>query len=187
MKPYMKYHINDDLHWQWYESNKNSYHDLIDDALEPFKHVPLGSIVDIGSGDGLALSLLHNLGFKCFGVEPIQKGVDLAMQHNVSAEFFIEQAEKFATRGFEFDYLVSINTIEHMDNPEALLEIMKHIRQFGIIVTDDYSTAGAKPSSYHTVEFTPDSFVELFKDFDAERIPMRAKEFFAYKVSNKKK
>lgn len=190
---YDKYEKHGDLHWKWYADNKHGYHSLVEDSLKPFLSVaPLDisekgkiTVVDIGCGDGLPLSKLYELGYKCYGVDPSKVGIDLALkEHDVSAEFFIEKAEKFAERGLDFDYLYCLNTIEHMDRPEALLEIMKHIRKFGIIVTDD-ATLHKDPSVYHSKEFTPTEFEKLFKDFKLEKLNITHKSYFGYKVSNK--
>lgn len=185
MIPYMKYHQKNDLHWQWYADQNHTYHKIVDAAIEPFKSAPLGTVVDVGCGDGLVLGMLNNLGFKCFGVEPIQLGVDLAMKHDVSAEFFIEQAEKFAKRGYQFDYLFCLNTIEHLDDPECMVEIMRNIHQFGVIVTDNGDNLH-KDSVYHTKIFNPGSFRELFKDFDLTPIPMAVDTYFGFIIKPKK-
>lgn len=181
-KDYDKYQQYGDIHWQWY-NNQADYHFLVDDALAPFKSVAPGTVVDVGCGDGLPLSFLHDLGMKCFGVEPEYKGVELALQHNVSAEYFIEGAEKFAKRGLEFDYLFSLNTIEHLDDPAALVEIMRHVKNFGVIVTDDGSLVTQK-SQYHEVEFTDESFRELFKEFNLEKIKIRG-GYIGYRIWKK--
>ncbi len=185
MIPYMKYHLGDDIHWQWYQNNKHNYQSLVNDSVKIFDNVPTGSLVDIGAGDGLVLSLLEKKGFACMGVEPIREGVRHAMNHSVRAEYIIELAENFAKRKMEFDYLMSINTIEHLDQPECLVEIMKHIRQFGLIVTDN-DEIPQSASIYHTEQFTPAKFEELFKDFELQRIAITAPEYFGYIIKNKK-
>jgi 2-polyprenyl-3-methyl-5-hydroxy-6-metoxy-1,4-benzoquinol methylase len=183
-REYDKY-AEGDIHWQWYH-NTPAYFALVNFALQPLKDAKPGSVVDIGCGDGLALSFLDDWGFKCFGVDPSYEGVDWALKHNITAEFFIEQAEKFATRSMEVDYLFSMNTIEHLDDPKAMVEIMKHVSKFGIIVTDDGSKSPAV-NSYHEQEFTAQSFAELFKEFNFERldVPAACGPYIAFKVWRK--
>lgn len=181
-KEYDKYEIQKDVHWQWYAGH-SEYSFLVDDSLKAFATAPLGTVIDVGCGDGLPLSLLTGLGFKGYGVDNSYTGIDLAVNRNVSAEFFIEKAEKFAERGLKFDYLYSLNTIEHLDNPAAMLEIMKNIKEFGVIVTDDASFHIDK-DPYHSIEFTDESFRELFKEFNLEQLTVRGK-YIAYKVWNK--
>lgn len=171
-----------DIHWQWYH-NSPWYNTLVKESLIQFKNVEPGTLVDIGCGDGLSLSFLHDLGFKCYGVDPEYEGVKLALDHNVSAEYFVEKAERFAERNLEFDYLYSLNTIEHMDDPHAMVEIMKRVKKFGVIITDDGSIP-EQVNRYHNIEFTDKSFRELFKDFNVQQLPISG-DFIGYKVWKK--
>lgn len=181
---YNKYERDGDVHWQWYTSNTHRYKELVKDALSPFQSAPLGSVVDIGCGDGLPLSMLDELGYDCNGVDNNETGIKLALNHNVNAEFFIQEAERFAARNLEFDYLFSLNTIEHLMDPKALVKIMKNIREFGVIVTDN-ANAAEHPSVYHTHEFTPEQFEELFEDFDLERMNITDPDYFGYIIRNR--
>lgn len=184
MIPYTKYQKHGDLHWQWYNTPDHSYRKLVDESLEPFTAVPPGRIIDIGSGDALPLSLLFKMGFKCAGVEPMKEGVDLAMQHNVSAEYFIETAEKFADRNFKYDYLYSLNTIEHMDDPTCMVKIMKNIKNFGVIVTDD-AEVSQKHSQFHTYLFNHKMILDLFKDFDIQELELSNRAFMGFIIKPK--
>jgi SAM-dependent methyltransferase len=184
MREYDKYKMGD-IHWQWYY-NTPEYYDLVNESLIPFKeNTELGSVVDIGCGDGLSLSFLDEWGYKCFGVDPSKTGIDLALEHNVSAEYFIEKAEKFKDRDIKFDYLYSMNTIEHLDDPQAMVEIMKKIKNYGVIITDWHGKHPDKKDSYHNIEFTPDSFKELFKDFNLTELSLSSPRYFGFIVRNK--
>ena len=181
---YDKYNMGD-IHWQWY-SNMPSYYTLVNESLEPFKSAVPGSLIDIGCGDGVSLSLLDQMGFKCSGVDLSKQGIDLAIQHNVTAEYYIQSAEDFALRGLEFDYLYSLNTIEHLDNPECMVEIMKRISKFGVIITDHANGHPTKDSSrYHNQEFTPESFTELFCDFNLEKIKLTDPAYFGFVIKRR--
>lgn len=185
---YDKYERDGDIHWQWYASNKPRYKTLVDDSIKPFLGEGCGRLVDIGCGDGLPMQLLHEMGHKCFGVDSSEVGVKIAlMQHNVSGEYFIETAEKFAEkleeRQLEFDYLYSLNTIEHLDKPEVMRDIMKKVRKFGIIVTDNTDMLDpSQRSVYHNIEFSPDTFKKLFEGFGLKRIELSDPNYFGYKV-----
>lgn len=183
-REYDKYNQGD-IHWQWYH-NTPAYFQLVNESLLRFKGAERGSVVDVGCGDALPLSFLSEWGYDCFGVDPSYEAIDLAMKHNVSAEFFVETGEKFATRGMETDYLYSLNTIEHMDDPAAMVEIMRRVRKWGIIVTDNRN-ASKDISPYHEREFTPEQFHELFKEFNVERLqlPGLCSSFMAFKIWKK--
>lgn len=185
IQQYDKYQKFGDLHWQWYQSNNEGYRSLVDESLVPFQGVNLGTVVDVGCGDGLPLFFLNQMGFRCYGVEPERDAVELAMRHNVRAEYFIETAEKFAKRGMGFDYLYCLNTIEHLDDPQSLIKIARRIRNFSVIVTDNKDTVVDR-SRYHKCEFSPVEFEVLFKDFELERLPLSHPQFFGYIIKNKK-
>ena len=51
----------------------------------------------------------------------------------------------------KFDYLFSLTTIEHLMDPKAMVEIMKNIKEFGVIITDVKNPDG-RSSVYHTHE-----------------------------------
>lgn len=183
---YDKYANSGDIHWQWYADNKNGYKTLVDESLRQFEQVDLGTVIDVGCGDGLPMSALNNMGHRASGVDSSEIGVKLAVQHKVAGEIFIETAEKFAKRGLEFDYLYSLNTIEHLDDPAAMVEIMRHVKNFGIIVTDNIDVVPeSKRSVYHNIEFNPASFEKLFAEFNFERINLSDPGYFGYKVWKK--
>ena len=181
---YDKYERDGDIHWQWYAKNTHRYKDLVNDAIRPFIGADLGSVIDVGCGDGLPLSLLNDLGFKCSGVDMNEEGIKLALEHGVSAEFFIQEAERFAGRKMKFDYLFSLNTIEHLMDPKAMVEIMKNIKEFGVIITDVKNPDG-RSSVYHTHEFSPEEFEDLFADLHLTRIDISDPAYFGYIVKNK--
>lgn len=191
---YDKYEKFGDLHWQWYRDNTFGYKDLVDQSLKPFieeSNNNLGwedlggpTLVDIGCGDGLPLSILETLGYACLGVEPNIIGLEIAERKLKHSLFLKRTAKEYAKLKRESDYLYCLNTIEHLEDPKPLLDIMKRVKKFGVIVTDDGSMRGSK-NKYHSIEYTPQSFRELFKDFNLEPITIYNPEFFGYKVTNK--
>lgn len=188
MIPYGKYDQNQDLHWQWYLDPNHGYRKIVGDSLLPFKTAALGTVIDIGSGDGRPCSLLKDMGFICRGVEPMERGRFWHKQHDPEAEIYPCTAEEFAesykSHEHVFDYLYCLNTIEHMDKPECLIEIMRRIGRFGVIVTDNDQVT-TRQSSYHTKTFNPDSFRQLFKDFDLKPLHISKPEFFGFIITNK--
>lgn len=186
---YDKYQKFGDIHWQWYDDNTHKYRTLVDESIKPFgvaiydQKRPI--LIDIGCGDGVPMNLLDKLGYRCYGVDNSELGIKIAlMQHNVNGEYFIEKAEDFAKRDFHADYLYSLNTIEHLDNPKCMVDIMKKVKRFGIIITDDASKVIDR-SIYHTHEFTREEFKELFKDFELEEIKLSDENYFGFKIFGK--
>jgi 2-polyprenyl-3-methyl-5-hydroxy-6-metoxy-1,4-benzoquinol methylase len=185
MKEYDKYKKDGDLHWHWYFNLKHPYKTLVDESLAPFRQVSkfdLGTLVDIGCGDGIPLSFLARTGFICTGVDPDGAATAFAEYHGVKADFFNEKAEEFVKRELEYDYLYSLNVIEHLDNPEVMVEMMRRVKNFGVIVTD---RALGEVSPYHAREYSPVQFEALFKDFELTKLPVSDDEYFGYIIKNK--
>lgn len=82
----------------------------------------------------------------------------------------------------KYDCLFSLNTIEHLDDPGALVRIMRRIRKFGVIVTD---VPGTSPSKYHTHEMPENEFRHLFAEFDLEPLAIRHPEYYGFIIRPK--
>ena len=172
MIKYTKYEKLGAIHWKWYsKGNKNiGYKVLVDDSLKYFSGK--GTVIDIGCGDGLPSYLLAKKGFTVIGVEPEISGLKIAREKLKNLDFtgYETTIEKFVKENNQtFDYLYSLNTIEHVDDHNAFIEMMKRIKNFGIIITDNKDSKRRKHSS-HVREYTKSSLKDLFKDFKIEDI-----------------
>ena len=167
---YNKYKKKGAIHWSWYSSNHRNigYKVLVNESIKYLSGG--GTVMDIGCGDGLPSYLLAKKGFKVTGIEPEMSGLDIARDKLNGLDFIGYQAtiEDFVKNNDQtFDYLYSLNTIEHIDDENAFVEMMKRIKYFGIVVTDN---ASGKKHPTHTKEYNIDSLKELFKDFKTEQI-----------------
>ena len=194
---YNKYVKMGDIHWQWYLGDNWGYQSLVNDSLKHFSEE--GTIIDIGCGDGLHSYLLANRGFMVTGIDPEKAGLEIATERS---KYFTSKGlttntldlftgyettiEKFVKENNQsFDYLYSLNTIEHVDDPNAFVEMMKRIKKFGIVITDNKDKR-YKKSPNHIQEFTRDSLKDLFKDFKIEDIefsyPWTQRHFIGIKI-----
>lgn len=181
------------IHWNWYADENHNYHKLVNDSLMPFENVPKGLIVDVGFGDGLPANLLLNKQFDIYGIEPSADAIDIATERleDIKDHWSIYQGtiEEFVQDDIEeveFDYLYSLNTIEHTDRPELYKDIMRKVKNFGIIVTDKADNSGKGHSSFHTREFTQGQLINMFKDeFNVEPLNINHPCFIGIKVSRK--
>jgi len=166
-----------DIHWQWYYGANELYKDLVDTSLEFFKEP--GVVLDVGCGDGVSSCLLAKKGFYVVGIDTSETGIKIAKEKNPGGDFRVASAEEMAAISqHEFDYLYSLNTIEHVAVPAAYIELMQRVRKFGIIITDDGLVR--KKGPYDNQIFTIETLRELFKDF-------RVEEFkFKTDIANKK-
>lgn len=179
---YSKYDEKDALHWRWYKNSMYGYRSLVDHSLEPFKATDLGTVLDIGSGDGLVDSLLIDKGFSVTGVEPVERGVEIAEEKVPQLKVINMKATNFYEQNTQtYDYLYSLNTIEHVKNYEIFPKLMDSIKNFAVIVTDNADESPGD-EKFHYKEFTIEELKELFSDFKVEEVPLGTKRFIGIKV-----
>ncbi|HCX22459.1 MAG TPA: hypothetical protein DHN29_11120 [Cytophagales bacterium] len=190
---YHKYERRGAIHWDWYYGGNANYKKLVDDALRPLIHrlsrASECSLVDVGSGDGLVDHLMleksHNKKLKILGIDPEETGNKYAYEFVDDHRFSVWEGpvETFVYENQEinFDFLFSLNTIEHVQDPNVFVELMKNVNQFGIIVTDDGRLGNN--SHHHEQVFTPDDIKYLFSGFRVKKIPITHPAFIGFKIS----
>lgn len=93
------------------------YDDLMIKSLFPYKISKDSSILDVGSGSGLFLNILRNLGYKnCLGIDP-----NIKQEINLSNGFKILKKTIEELEG-EYDLITFHHSFEHMLNPKQVLE-----------------------------------------------------------------
>jgi len=183
---YDKYKKSGGLHWDWYsKGEKHNYYKLVNESLIPFEKLK-GSIIDFGCGDGLVDYILTKKDFNVTGVDSSIEGMNVAREEFLKRggnlfEYHLEDIDSYKMNK-KYDYLYSLNTIEHLKNPEVMVKYMKNIRKFGVVITDDDDVVASDNSKSHIIQFNRESFKELFKDFKLEEIELSNKCFFGYKI-----
>ena len=92
---------------------------LMDDILKPFSDRADLSVLDIGCGYGTHLAAAAKSGWKCFGVELSDHARTVAQQRLGSAAHIVGDAADLIPH--EFDLVLMLDTIEHLDTPYTLL------------------------------------------------------------------
>lgn len=188
---YNKYEKQGACHWREYARGR-TYKEIVDSSLAPFKVKDLekGTVVDIGCGDGVSACKLAKLGFITIGVDISELGIRYARQWcDQEIEWIAKDVIEFLgdcnVDDRTFDYLYSLNTIEHLEDAKILVELCKRIKNFSIIVTDDKNTS-KKGNPFHVKELNRDDFKELFYEFKLEEISIDHPKFFGYKIKYEK-
>ena len=169
MSAYPKYRKNGDIHWKWYMSGNVWYSCLVNDSVKQFRGLR-GTLLDVGCGDGVSSYKLACNGFRVTGIDPEEKGIEISTERMKYLKFrgHVTTVEEYVKNNTEeFDYLYSLNTIEHCEDPTVFVKLMDRIKEFAIIVTDNGEVSTGK-HPYHTMEFTKETLKELFKDFKTE-------------------
>jgi SAM-dependent methyltransferase len=105
---------------------------------------PDARILDVGCGDGFHLRILRDLGgptWKLEGVEPDARGAEAAR----GAGLLVHQGtlQELALPESQYDLVLVIATLEHVDDPVALLASVRSVLRPGgkiVIVTDSTRT-----------------------------------------------
>jgi len=92
-----------------------------------------GTVLDVGSGDGLLLSLLKEKGITTEGIDISEEGVRRSVERGLTARVYDPDAPlPFADDAF--DTVVMLDVLEHVYAPEELLAEAKRVARKNIIV-----------------------------------------------------
>ena len=181
-----KYQTRGAYHWNWYAENTFDYRDLVQKTLAYFPDH--GSILDVGCGDALIAYQLFQQGLDVTGIDPEQVGIELGYQ-TIWQEYSKDHPLKIIwgriryrnpraylnAIGFRlivasiydfqpaspFDYALCHEVIEHVPDPEKLIEITyRSIRNYAIFTTPngDFN----KPHEHDYQFWNADQFIKLF-------------------------
>src|SRR5690606_39132598 len=96
-------------------------------------------VLDIGSGGGLLCEPLARLGASVVGIDPSERNVEVARVHAAQSGLAIDYrattAEALAATGEQFNLVLSMEVVEHVDNvPLFLRSTAQLVRQGGLMV-----------------------------------------------------
>lgn len=98
------------------------------------KFIKEGRILDVGSGKGLFLSVMKELGFESYGVEPSPIAADFARK-NYGVNVFNGELEQARFSDEYFDLVTMWQVFEHLPCPlESLREISRILKKDGLII-----------------------------------------------------
>jgi 2-polyprenyl-3-methyl-5-hydroxy-6-metoxy-1,4-benzoquinol methylase len=92
-----------------------------------------GSILDVGCGTGLFLSVARRRGWKVYGIDSNLEATAHARDH-FGLDVWIADFEDFSSEGKTFDVITGWDIIEHTRDPIAVLKSMRRILAPGGIV-----------------------------------------------------
>ncbi|DBA97651.1 TPA: Hexaprenyldihydroxybenzoate methyltransferase, mitochondrial [Trebouxia sp. C0006] len=95
---------------------------------EPFKDL---SFLDVGCGGGILTEALARMGAKVTGIEPQHDNISAAIAHAQADPVVAERttylavtAEELASSGTQFDAVMGLEIIEHVDEPQQFLKTL---------------------------------------------------------------
>lgn len=148
-----KYKTRGAYHYDWYKT-EHWYKACVDRCVEFCK----GSTLDVGCGDGVVSKLISERGYEVLGIDNDQTGLELAADNAPKAQFRLMDIKPIHPDKWE--YMVCLNVIEHLEDPEAIKRIFnRNITKAAIIITD---MPQEHPSPYHIKEFSPYELKQMF-------------------------
>lgn len=167
-----KYRLKGAYHYEWYETEA-WYKECVDECVKFCQ----GSTLDVGCGDGFLTKKISE-NYKATGIDPDADGIRVARQH-FNGDFRQEAAGNM--RAGTWEYMASLNVIEHMDNPEELKFILRHyITKGAIIITNQY--LGGSLGEDHRREYDYKELLDFFKEFKPKGFRLCDGEYIGVKI-----
>lgn len=92
-----------------------------------FNNRPFGAIniLDVGCGGGLVSEPLGKIGFNVTGIDASKENIETAKHHakenKIKVSYLTATAEEMVDRKIEYEVILALEIIEHVDNPEQFL------------------------------------------------------------------
>ncbi len=158
---YDKYEREGPVHHQAYEAGEPSWYKLIIDfALERLEGK---KILDVGCGDGLFLKLITDQGYEATGIEENGAGITFCKRYAPQAKIIAMNIHDYRTNPDPqiYDTLVCINTIEHLEHPEKVMEMFVDQITNKMIIITDVPRSLKKKGRHHWKEYQPQELIDL--------------------------
>ena len=92
-------------------------------------------ILDIGCGDGVITEELGKRFEEVIGIDEAKAQINHARENFKNAKFILSSVEDFDSEGKLFDSVISIEVLEHVDNPVFVLKKMKSfVKEGGYLI-----------------------------------------------------
>lgn len=119
-----KYMVRGNYHWRDYHRGEGIlYRRHVDYVISFFKDKS-GTLLDIGCGDGLILSLLNEIKtLNCFGIDISPLAIEFAYMNEIK-NCMVADALRYG--GSRFNFLFVGDILEHIKEPQILIERMKN-------------------------------------------------------------
>ena len=152
--------LGNDYHWQWL-SQARHYVAWIVNCLSYVPYSGEGlSVLDFGCGDGVPAWFLANRGYEVYGYDVLEGPLGVARQKVPGATFSTTHPENR-----EFDYVISIGVLEHMDDPKTLVDSVLRAKEYSLVTIVN---PGVVDKWGLSKEYTRESLGELFDPQEIE-------------------
>ena len=95
-------------------------------------------MLDVGCGGGILCESLARMGADVTGIDAGKRNIDIAKKHasldpaiDAKITYHAAPAEELLASGASFDAVLSMEVVEHVDNPETVREVAPRADQTG--------------------------------------------------------
>ncbi len=139
------------------------------------KYVKPGRLLDIACGVGYGTSLLlqkRNDITEAVGVDISVEAIEYAKRNYQDKRIFFQVKDALTFEDKKgFDSIVCIETLEHIYNPDGLIErLLQMLLPNGVFIASVPITPSVDVNPYHVNDFTEKSFKEMMKKYDLSEI-----------------
>lgn len=168
-----KYRLKGAYHYDWYET-EDWYKWAVDRCVKFCK----GKTLDVGCGDGLLLSKLPK---GSFGLDSDIDALELSRAKGLNVtQIDLDDSRTLVSVFGKYDYVASINTIEHLNDTTTLLNLIRSAKKGAIIITIDWQ--GGAFGEDHKKEYTLDELVDFFKEFNPKPFKYKDTEWIGVEI-----
>eukprot|EP00240_Pyramimonas_obovata_P006253 CAMPEP_0118929644 /NCGR_PEP_ID=MMETSP1169-20130426/6585_1 /TAXON_ID=36882 /ORGANISM="Pyramimonas obovata, Strain CCMP722" /LENGTH=310 /DNA_ID=CAMNT_0006871877 /DNA_START=144 /DNA_END=1073 /DNA_ORIENTATION=- len=148
--PFAALHSMSPIRCQFIRSSVCAHFGLRTDQLEPFSGL---TMLDVGCGGGLLCEPLARMGAEVTGVDAVAHSIQVASAHaqrdpviSRRVTYRTAAAETLVEEGVQFDVVLSLEVIEHVDDVEGFVASLAALTKPGGAVV--LSTLNRTPTSY---------------------------------------
>lgn len=129
--------------YKWADRGVDSTRFLFSKIKGSLTHERNKCLLDMGCGNGEMANKLIEEGFRVYGVDGSESGVEIANRYH-KGHFFVMDFEKDelpeALRTFQFDTIISTEVIEHLYSPDSYIKLCKKVLKWGgtILISTPY-------------------------------------------------
>ncbi len=125
-----------------------------------------GTILEIGSGEGYGVAELSKKSQKYIAVDKYDSPIDEELKKNNNIEFFEMNVPPLDFAENTFDFVVTFQVIEHInDDEEFIKEIYRVLKPGGkLILTTPNRLMSLSRNPWHVREYSPDEMREILNN-----------------------